>query len=71
MHEDQVSRLVKLLSYEEIEHLRRLRSLKAESVSDFASFEHVLKSLEVHDLVFRTGSVVSLTHRGKLVAQRV
>ncbi len=71
MKEDQIARLARQLSFEEIDHLRRLHANKAEDIGDFASSEHVLKSLEVHDLVFRSGSVVSLTHRGKQVAQRL
>ncbi len=71
MNEEQIVKLVRQLSAEEATHLRRLQAHKAGDVGDFTSAEHVLKSLEVHDLVFRSGSLISLTYRGKQIAQRL
>jgi hypothetical protein len=71
MDEAQVRKLVRRLSGREIEHLRRLLRQGTGDVREFASAQALLKSLEVHDLVFCSGSVVSLTHRGKLVARHL
>jgi hypothetical protein len=71
MNEEQIVKLLRSLSAEEAEHLRHMQAHKSGDAGDFTGAEHVLKSLEVHDLVYRSGSLVSLTHRGKLVAQRL
>ena len=69
MHNDQIRKIAMRLSGEEMGHLRQMQLHGTEDVRDFGGAPAILKSLEVHDLVFRTGSTVSLTHRGKLVAR--
>ena len=69
MDKEHVRSLAKRLTRDEKEHLRRLHLHGVEDASVFGSAQDVLKWLEVHDLVYRRGSAVSLTHRGKLVAR--
>lgn len=71
MDEKKIRKLIALLSVEEIGHLRRLRMGGARDTSGFSGDDVALKSLEVHDLVFRRGSTLNLTHRGKLVARHL
>lgn len=71
MDEEQVRKLIRRLNGAEIEQLRRLHRHGTGDVRDFGSHQALLKSLEVHDLVFCSGSVVGLTHRGKLVAKQL
>ena len=71
MDEKKIRKLIGLLSVEEIGHLRRLRVGGPRDTSDFTSAQTALKSLEVRDLIFRRGSTVSLTYRGKLVARHL
>jgi len=71
MDKEHIRILAKRLSSEEKEHLRRLHLHGMEDASVFGSAQDILKWLEVHDLVYRSGSSVSLTHRGKLVARMI
>ena len=71
MDEKKIRKLIGLLSVEEIGHLQRLHNHGPRDSSDFSNTPAVLKSLEVRDLVFRRGSTVSLTYRGKLVARHL
>ncbi len=69
MDKEHIRQLAMRLTREEKEHLRRLHLHGVEDASAFGGSQDILKWLEVHDLVYRSGSAVSLTHRGKLVAR--
>lgn len=71
MDEDKIRKLIGRPSAEQIEHLRQLQVHAARDAGDFGADHAVLRSLEVYDLIFQRGSMVSLTYRGKMVARRL
>ena len=71
MKAEQIQKLVKRLSPEEIDNLKRLQVCKAQEALEIKGGASVLKALEVDGLIHRRGSLVELTHRGKLVARHL
>lgn len=71
MDPERARKILDRLTGEEIECLRRLLRHGARDSSDLSDNPSVLKSLEVHKLVVRGGSAVSLSHRGKIVARSI
>lgn len=71
MTPEQARKILDRLTGEEIECLRRLLRQGVKAQSDLTETPSVLKSLEVHKLVQRMGSSVSLSHRGKFVARSI
>jgi len=69
--EKKILKLIALLTVEEIGYLRRLRVGGPRDTGDFSGDVTALKSLEVRDLVFRRGTTLNLTHRGKLIARHL
>ena len=71
MNDEQIRKAMKRLSLAEMDHLQRLLRRKTRDSSEFSGTDSVLKSLELSGLIYRAGMTVGLTHRGKLVAQRL